>query len=51
MEKFEQQIFNNRQVISDKGFEALSFKVSDIKAKLVEILPIMQKEGVWEIKH
>jgi ParB/RepB/Spo0J family partition protein len=47
MEKFEQQIFNNRQAISDKGFEALSFKVSDIKAKLVEILPIMQKEGVW----
>jgi ParB/RepB/Spo0J family partition protein len=47
MEKFEQQIFNNRQAISDKGFEALSFKVSDIKAKLVEILPIMQKEGIW----
>ncbi|MBF0453062.1 MAG: ParB N-terminal domain-containing protein [Candidatus Magnetomorum sp.] len=48
MEKFEQQIFNNRQKISENGFEILSCKVSDIKAKLIEILPIMQKEGIWE---
>jgi len=48
MEKFELQMFNNRQAISEKGFETLSSKVSEIKAKLIEILPIMRKEGIWE---
>ena len=48
MEKFELYMFNNRQAISEKGFETLSSKVSEIKAKLIEILPIMRKEGIWE---
>ena len=48
MEKFEQQMFNKRQLISEKGFEMISLRVSEIKSKLIEILPIMQKEGIWE---
>ena len=48
MEKFEEEMFNNCQVISEKGFEILSLRVSEIKSKLIEILPLIQKEEIWE---
>jgi len=45
---FEKELFNNRHIISDKGFNQLVERINQIKPILKEILPVMKKEGIWE---